>query len=106
MMIPFSALMVDNLQQYVAQLLNGNACYQHPDKVKTGEMGQHEDIPVPIAFGDCLRAIAGDAPNKHSLMYIVYLAHYPWFSQQPIRGELLNESLWSSIMDQWTRPKN
>lgn len=52
---------------------------------------------------DCLRAIAGDTPQKHSLIYILYLAHYPWFNQQSIRGEQQNVALWKRILEQWTR---
>merc|ERR1711997_415564 len=95
--------MVNLLQKYVGDLLASNACYMHPDKVKNGEMTQYEDVPLPIQFGDCLRAIAGDEPCKDSLIFILYLAHYPWFNLQKIKSsKQQNIALWQRIInEQW-----
>ena len=102
----FSCLMVNMLQKYVGDLLAGNACYMHPDKVKSGELGRYEDIPLPIEFSDCLKAIAGNAPSKDSLIYILYLSHYPWFNTQSLRAKQQNVEVWNDIMAQWSgKPK-
>ena len=102
----FACLMVNMLQKYVGDLLASNACYMHPDKVKNGEMSQYEDIPLPIQFGDCLRAIAGDSPSKDAIIYILYLSHYPWFNVQAIRSKQQNIALWQRIINQWTKNTN